>query len=128
MFKAPGVTRQGTRVDWPVSLIDIYPTLLDLCKLREKEGLQGNSLQPLLKDPALDWDKPVVTTHRYKNQSVRSKRWRYTRYADDSEELYDHTTDSLEWNNLANSPQYQPVKQALARWLPKNHAPFIANH
>lgn len=125
MFKAPCVTQPGTKVNWPVGLIDVYPTLLDLAGLPAKEDLEGNSLRPLLKNPAMDWDKPVITTHRYKNQSIRSRHWRYTRYSDDTEELYHHKTDSMEWNNLASLPEYQPIKSELARWLPKKNAPFI---
>ena len=128
MFKAPGVTRAGARVDWPVGLIDIYPTLLDLAVLPQKDDLEGNSLYPLLKDPKQDWDKPVITTHRYKNQSVRSIRYRYIRYADGTEELYDHEADPMEWTNLAGQTRYDPVKAELAKWLPETHAPYIPNN
>jgi hypothetical protein len=54
---------------------------------------------------------------------VRSERFRYIRYSDATEELYDHVTDEMEWHNLAGNPQYATVKRDLARWLPVvNHA------
>ena len=74
---------------------------------------------PLLKNPAIDWKIPALTTHGRNNHSIRSRRWRYIRYEDGSEELYDHEKDELEWNNLANDPQYQTVKEEMAKWLPK---------
>lgn len=125
MFRAPGITEAGTLVNWPVSLVDIYPTLLEICQLPENDQLEGRSLFPLLEDAALEWDYPVVTTFGYKNQSVRSKRWRYIRYADDTEELYDHQADPLEWNNLAKDPQHKNTRLELAQFLPKEHTPPI---
>ncbi|WP_185154038.1 sulfatase [Fulvivirga sp. M361] len=127
MFKVPGVTQAGSKVDWPVSLIDIYPTLLDLTRLPQKNDLEGSSLHPLLKDPSREWDKPVVTTYRYKNHSVRSKRYRYIRYADGTEELYDHAVDPLEWINLAGQSLYDPIKAELTQLLPETNAPYIPN-
>ena len=53
------------------------------------------------------------------NHSIRSKRWRYIRYSDGTEELYDHDSDELEWHNLASDPNYAEVKEALKQWLPK---------
>jgi len=123
MFVAPGTTLSGGRCSWPVSLLDIYPTLIDLCHLEPKKELQGNSLLPLLKNPETEWDKPVLTTYGRNNHSIRSRRWRYIRYADASEELYDREKDPLEWTNLATKPDYANIKADLARWLPKVNAP-----
>ena len=83
------------------------------------EHLEGKSLRPLLADPAAEWDRPVVTTHGRNNHSVRSERWRYIRYADGTEELYDHQNDPMEWTNLAADPKAAAVKRRLAEWLPK---------
>ncbi len=116
---APGVTRPDQRCDRTVSLLDIYPTLSALCGLPVKPELAGKSLVPLLKQPAAAWDRPVVTTYGRGNHAVRSERWRYIRYCDGSEELYDHENDPMEWTNLANRPESAPVKAKLARWLPK---------
>lgn len=122
MFVAPGVTRSGGRCDAPVNLLDIYPTLLDLASLPPKAENEGHNLVPLLKNPAADWDKPTLTTHGKDNHSIRSKKWRYIRYADGSEELYDHTQDEMEWTNLADDPQYAEVIAEHKRWLPRVNA------
>ena len=118
MMVAPGVTSAGQRCDAPVNLLDIYPTLIDLCGLPLKEELEGVSLVPLLKDANAAWDRPAVTTFGRNNHSVRSPRWRYIRYADGSEELYDHNIDDMEWNNLAGDPIHDGVKVELRKWLP----------
>ena len=86
-------------------------------------GLDGTSLRPLLATPDRAWDRPAVTTHGAGNHSVRSDRWRYIRYADGGEELYDHATDPHEWTNLAARPDLASVKEALARALPATDAP-----
>ena len=119
MVVAPGVTKPGGRCDAPVDLIDIYPTLVDLCGLKKKPELEGLSLLPQLKDPAAHRDRPALTTHGRKNHSIRSARWRYIRYKDGTEELYDHHADELEWHNLAKDPKHTETKAALAKWLPK---------
>jgi arylsulfatase A-like enzyme len=122
-ISAPGVTAPNQRCGRTVSLIDLYPTLSDLCGLPAPKGLDGVSLAPLLRDPAAAWDRPAVCTYFRNNHSVRSERWRYTRYHDGGEELYDHNVDPLEWENLAGLPRYHFIKQELARWLPAVNAP-----
>jgi len=118
MVVAPGVTTPGQRCDRAVSLLDIYPTLIDLCGLSPRAGLEGTSLMPLLKDPKAPREQPAVTTFGRNNHSVRDERWRLIRYADGSEELYDHQVDPLEWKNLAGDATYASVKARLAKWLP----------
>jgi arylsulfatase A-like enzyme len=120
---APGVTKAGTRCDRTVNLLDLYPTLVELCGLPRKDGLEGTSLVPLLRDPAAKWDRPSVTTHGKDNHAVRSEKYRYIRYADGSEELYDHDADPLEWKNLAKDPGLDAVRKELAAHLPKTNAP-----
>jgi len=103
--------------------LDIYPTLIDLCGLPPREGLEGTSLLPLLKDPDSSRDCPALTTHGRRNHSIRSRGWRYTRYADGTEELYDHQQDPMEWTNLASDPKHATIKRDLACWLPDRDAP-----
>ncbi len=122
VFVVPGLTTPGTRCDRTVSLLDIYPTLADVCGLPVGGHLEGKSLKPLLQDAGAAWERPVITTHGFKNHSVRSERWRYIRYSDGTEELYDHENDPMEWTNLAGDPQYAEVKRRLAKWLPKVNA------
>jgi len=116
-------TPVGTRIDKPVSLLDIYPTLVALCGLPARDGLSGQSLVPLMANPGIDWDRPAITTHGRLNHAIRTDRWRYIRYADESEELYDHETDPMEYTNLAGQAEFESVKKKLAAWLPKENAP-----
>lgn len=120
---APGTTRQKTRCERTVSLIDLYATLVDLCGSTPPKTVEGRNITPLLKDPSASWDYPVVTTHGRGNHAVRSERWRYIRYNDGTEELYDHENDPMEWTNLAGKPEHESVKKRLAVWLPKTDAP-----
>ncbi|MCD6288340.1 MAG: sulfatase-like hydrolase/transferase, partial [Candidatus Hydrogenedentes bacterium] len=123
MVVAPGVTRPGGRCGQPVNMVDIYPTLIELCGLTPKPELAGRSLVPLLENPQGTWDRPALTTHGRYRHSLRTERWRYIRYEDGSEELYDHYADEMEWYNLADRPEYASVKKELIRWLPKVNAP-----
>ena len=97
----------GSRCDQPVSLIDLYPTLIDVCGIQGSFELDGESLRPLMQHPKQRTGRVVTTTFDQGNLSLRNDRFRYLRYADGSEELYDHANDSHEWENLATSPQYQ---------------------
>jgi len=120
---APGVAEPGSRSGRTVNLLDLYPTLIDLCGLEPKPELEGRSLVPLLEHPGAAWDRPTLTTHGRGNHAVRSERWRYIRYADGSEELYDHNPDPHEWRNLADDPASTEVKRRLAEHLPSTEAP-----
>lgn len=108
----------GGRCDQPASLLDVYPTLAEICNLKKPETLDGKSLLPQLRDPAKKTGRAVVTTHGFRNHAVRSDRWRYIRYADGSEELYDHSSDPAEHTNLASKKDLTEIKRDLARWLP----------
>ena len=118
----PGGTLADVRVDRPVGLIDIYPTLLDLCGLAANPANEGRSLAPLLADKNAKWQRPALTTHGRNNHGLRTARWRYIRYADGSEELYDHEADPNEWRNLADNPKLAKTKKRLAKWLPNTNA------
>lgn len=117
---APGVTQPGSRCERPVDLMSLYPTLVELCGLPAKTENEGVSIVPLLRDPTAKWEYPALTTHGRGNHSVRSGRWRYIRYANGDEELYDHEADQNEWKNLAGRSEYQDVKKKLRMWLPKS--------
>ena len=107
------------------SLIDLYPTLNELCDLPKRDNIDGRSLVPLLKNPDTPWDYPAITAYDITEFSIRTERWRYIRYIDDSEELYDHDADPEEWKNLADDPRYQKEKAQLISMLPKNPAPLL---
>ena len=122
---APGVTTADSECPRTVSLLDIYPTVADLCGLPLDADLEGRSLKGLLKDPAAVWDRPVVTTYGRNNHAVRNEQWRYIRYSDGTEELYDHDADPNEWTNVADHPENAAVKKRLAKWMPKKNVPEI---
>ena len=100
MFAGPGVSK-GARCSRPAELLDMSPTLLDLCGLPANATNEGLSLAPQLKDAKAPRERPAVTTHNHDNHAVRTEKWRYIRYADGSEELYDVSADPHEWTNLA---------------------------
>lgn len=118
-FRLPEQEPAGQCCSRPVSLIDIYPTLVELCNLPPVEEIEGESLMPLLNDPESAWERPAVTTWHYKNHSVRSEKWRYTLYRDGSDELFDHQYDPQEHHNLADDPQYRDIVAAHRQWVPK---------
>ena len=105
--------------------MSIYPTLADLCGLPIPKHVEGPSLKPLLANPSAAWPHVALTTWGFQNHAVRTDRWRYIRYADDSEELYDLQVDPNEWKNLAGDQKLQAVKTELARWLPKIDRPAV---
>jgi arylsulfatase A-like enzyme len=140
IIRVPGVTRGGA-TSHPVSLVDLYPTLVDLCGLtgdtrKNAQGrpLDGHSLKPFLLDPKTEkWDGPdaaLTTLFRWaktynpseQSYTLRSKDWRYIRYSNGKEELYDHVNDPHEWTNLAGNPEHatrlETFRQQLAQRLP----------
>lgn len=117
IFAGPGIA-QNAVADAPAELLDIYPTLVDLCKLSPREGLEGHSLLPQLKDADAPREWPAITTHNHDNHGVRSKNWRFIQYADGSRELYDMQKDPNEWTNLAGDPAYADVVEQHVKWLP----------
>jgi len=124
LFAGPGI-KPGPNCREAVSLLDIYPTLIDLCMLPPPRQLDGLSLSPQLKNPTTSRKEPVLSTSYFENHAVRTKNWRYIRYADGAEELYDHRKDPDEFTNLAPDPKHQKTKTSLAKWLPKNAAPEV---
>jgi choline-sulfatase len=127
MISGPGL-KGGQVCRQPVELLDIFPTLVDLCGLEPVAGLEGLSLRPQLSQPETA-RRPALTTHNPGNHSVRDIRWRYIRYADGSQELYDHEVDPNEWHNLANDAGNDETMARLASMIPredKPHAPGSA--
>jgi arylsulfatase A-like enzyme len=120
---APGITTPGSTSAAPVSLLDIYPTLVELADLNRPDYLEGNSLVPLLENPSREWNHPTLSTHGYENHAVVSSTYKYIRYADGSDELYDVRTDPYEWSNLAGDASFDAIKAELAAFLPTDAAP-----
>ncbi|VGO13325.1 Choline-sulfatase [Pontiella desulfatans] len=117
LIKVPGMT--PGRTVCPVGLIDLYPTLVELCGLPEKDGLSGRSIVPVLENPVAEWAHPAITTMGAGNHSLRTERWRYIVRQGGPEELYDHNNDPQEWTNLANNPEFAEVKARLKTFVPK---------
>ncbi len=122
IFAGPGIA-PGGRCMQPAELLDIYPTLNDMCGLTPRTDLEGISLRPQLENAAAVRERPAITSHNQGNHGIRSQRWRYIRYADGTEELYDHQSDPNEWKNLASEQQYAAVIQQHRQWLPKVDLP-----
>jgi hypothetical protein len=80
------------------------------------------SIVPLLENPSAEWDTPAITTHGYKNHAVRDARWRYIRYENGDEELYDTQGDPLEYANLASDSKFASAKAWMAKHLPTEDA------
>ena len=115
----------GREVKDGVSLINVYRTLADLSGLKVPDYVDGFSLAPQLKDTNHPINGPAICSWGRGNYTVRNRNWRYTRYYDGGEELYDHNQDQDEWNNLADQPEYTDVKKRLRAQLPKQEAPLI---
>jgi len=127
----PGARGNGRTCDHPVSLIDVYPTLADLCGLPEhpnKNGsnmpLEGHSLRPLLEKPEREkWNGPSAAFMGIRDGkanphfSIRSRRYRYTLCGNGEEELYDHDNDPNEWTNLAGNPKHAKTRNQLRKEL-----------
>lgn len=125
IVRAPGKAAGETAA--PVGLIDIYPTLVELCGLPMPEHLDGRSLNSLLEDPQAAWEHPALCTFGKNNHSLRSRHFRYTLYADGSEELYDHRSDPHEWSNLAKDAKFARVIAEHRRFLPQVNAVAVPN-
>ena len=103
IFVVPGVTKPASVCERTVDFMSIYPTLTDLCGLPTPSHVEGQQHSPAAARPCGRWDRPAITTHGYKNHAVRTEGWRYIRYADGGEELYDEAKDPREWVNLAGN-------------------------
>ena len=119
----------GEEIDSTVSLIDLYPTLVDLCGLESpKQKLEGVSLKEVLLDPTSAKDRSVFLPHMNPGEyAVINRKWRYICYGDKGEELYDVQTDPNEWHNLANGNSYDSVKEELRKTAPLEFAPASPN-
>jgi uncharacterized sulfatase len=124
LMAGPGIAARGKASQRTVEMLDIYPTLADLCGLKDvPANLHGTSLRPLLKNPSARWDRPAISQmERARNQqgrvmgySIRSERYRYTEWNQgaEGEELYDYQRDPREMQNLSGSKEHQKVRDEL---------------
>jgi len=116
MIHASGMSDNAACVS-AVELVDLYPTLVELCGLPKAEGLEGNSLAPLLKDPGAEWNRPArsimvrgdkVDGHLEFGRSVHTQDYSYILWPDGSRQLYHDAGDAEQHVNLASNPEYAP--------------------
>lgn len=127
LVAAPGQKAKGRGCGRTVELVDLYPTLADLCGLTPPSGLAGKSLRPLLDDPGAAWDKPAFTQvwrGGFSGHSVRTERYRYTEWDGGrmGTELYDYADDPGETRNLASDEKLAAVVEELKGLVRKNWA------
>lgn len=120
MIAGPGLEK-GVMCNKAVSLLDLYPTLIDLLGLpKPPQKLDGNSLLALLKDPQMDWDKPVQMTSQMDGvffESILSNDYRMTRLVTGETELYKLASDPHEFRNLAGNPEYASLIKKMEKHL-----------
>ena len=125
IVSVPGVTQAGRKSEAVVNLLDMYPTLVELCGLPVNPENEGRSFAPALRDPNLAWNRPTLTTYNCGNHSVTDGRYRFTYYGGKggAVELYDHSVDPLEHRNLAALPEHQEIIGRLRAEMPKHDEP-----
>ena len=126
MIRLPGMN-EAQDCEHAVNLLDLHPTLVDLCRLPPRPDIDGRSIAPLLEDPNQNWPYPTVTTQGYGNHSVVYEDWHYIERRDGVNELYHLKSDPYEHKNLIRSDQ-SVVSQVLAQlksFVPTDLAPEL---
>jgi arylsulfatase A-like enzyme len=123
IWAGPGVAK-GAKTDATVSLIDMYPTFVEMCDLPQPhQKLEGKSLAATLAKPASAKDRNVYLPYMAPGEyAIINRDWRYIRYGDNGEELYDLKSDPNEWTNLASNGKYAARKKQLQQSAPKKFA------
>jgi arylsulfatase A-like enzyme len=116
---------QHEQITRPVSLQNIYPTLVDLCGLKTDQLMDGHSLGPLLSDPGNDWQYPAIISHGPGNFAVCLREWRYIQYYKGGQELYNIKDDPNEYNNLADDEKYKAVIDELRSHVPTEYTTLL---
>lgn len=121
IISVPGMVESAI-CSQPVEMLDIYPTVLDLCGLPVNNKNEGKSLVPMLENPDTDAGSFAICTYGRNNHAVVSGQFRYIQYEDRSEEFYDHASDPNEWTNLAGDTLYAVNIGEMKKQLPETNA------
>ena len=123
IWAGPGIAK-GKRSDATVSLIDMYPTLVNMCGLENpRQNLEGRSIAGTLVDPDSARDRNIFLPHMNPGEyAIINRDWRYIRYGEDGEELYDLRNDPNEWHNLASTEKHAAVKAEMRKSAPTSFA------
>lgn len=127
IWAVPGLTKPGTICERAVDTTSIFPTVCELTGAPIPKHAEGISLKPLLANPMAKWKQPAISTFLQNNHAIMTEDWRYIRYADGSEELYNEKSDPQEWTNVAAKAEFAKVKKDLAKFLPKVNAEPVAH-
>jgi arylsulfatase A-like enzyme len=126
IWSVPGVTKGASECMQAVDLMSIYPTVCELTGIPRPPHVEGVSIKSLLANSKAKWNQPALSTMLKGNHTLRTEEWRYIRYNDGSEELYNEKNDPHEWTNLANKPGMGEIKAKLAKYLPATNAAPVA--
>ena len=123
IWVVPGMTKPGSLCERTVDFMCVYPTLCELAGIQIPKHVEGTSIKSLLANPKAEWNTPAVCTFGFQNHTVRTEQWRYIRYANGGDELYDHRNDSYEWTNVVNKTEFKNVPPDLAKFFPQKNVP-----
>ena len=119
IWVVPGVTKPGSKTETAVDLQSLWPSLAELIDARLPMHVDGASIKTLLDSPDAVWSVPALTTQGFNNHAIRFQQYRYIRYNNGAQELYDHANDPYEWTNLAGRKEHQATIAKLNRWIPR---------
>ena len=122
LWSGPSIAK-NSQTNQTATLIDMYPTLIELCQLKTDSNLDGLSLAKVLKNPKEAFDRTVILPHDHPGSyALIQEDWKYIEYKDGGEELYHSSKDPHEWHNLADKPEYQTIKNNIRQHKPKHFA------
>jgi arylsulfatase A-like enzyme len=126
--KIRGDYQKDVECNQPVSLIDLYPTIMEINNIPVRNNLDGKSLLPIMMDPDQKVQDHIISTFGRGNHSIRTENWRYIRYYDGSEELYNLKKDPNEFQNLVGNNKYSKIKNDLKEKMPnENNIDYYVN-
>lgn len=117
IIKVPGITQAGSRCSKMVNLLDLYPTITELCNIPSNTNNEGNSLLPILNKPGNTHELYTFTVTDEEKYGLRSGEYTYIQRNGNSEEFYNEIADPLEHNNQIGNPEYSKLKETYRQVL-----------